>query len=129
MANSLGRIGMDGILVGDACAAGAIALLHTGAAAAQTGPAAGYPKAPVKMIVGLAPGGSNDIIARVVAQKLSERLGQPFVVENKLGRRRHDRGRVCGARRAGRPDVLVAPAGSMTVYPATYSHLPDDPLN
>jgi len=107
--------------------AGALTLLHPGVAAAQTAPA-GYPKAPVKMIVGLAPGGSNDIIARIVAQKLSERLGQPFVVENKPGA-----GGTIAAEYVANaaPDgltLLVAPAGSMTVNPATYAHLPYDPL-
>lgn len=65
-----------------------LTLLHPGTASAQTDPGSAYPKAPVKIIVGLAPGGSNDIIARVVAQKLSERLGGSFIVENKRACRR-----------------------------------------
>ena len=44
-----------------------------------------YPTRPVRWIVGFAPGGTNDILARLIGQRLSERLGQPFVIENKPG--------------------------------------------
>ena len=44
-----------------------------------------YPSRPVHMIVGFPAGNASDIIARLIAQSLSERLGQPFVVENRPG--------------------------------------------
>jgi len=44
-----------------------------------------YPSRPVRWIVGLPPGGAVDIIARLIGQRLSERLGQPFVIENRPG--------------------------------------------
>jgi tripartite-type tricarboxylate transporter receptor subunit TctC len=44
-----------------------------------------YPSRPVRIIVGYAAGGSNDIVARLIGQWLSDRLGQPFVIENRPG--------------------------------------------
>jgi tripartite-type tricarboxylate transporter receptor subunit TctC len=63
-------------LVGTAAAASAVPSL----ARAQP-----YPTRPVRIIVGYAAGGSNDIVARLTGRWLSERLGQPFVIENRPG--------------------------------------------
>jgi tripartite-type tricarboxylate transporter receptor subunit TctC len=66
----------------------AICLIAMGLSAiASIGSAAAldYPTRPVKWVVGYPPGGATDIIARLIAQRLSERLGQQFIIENKPG--------------------------------------------
>ncbi|MVW72746.1 tripartite tricarboxylate transporter substrate binding protein [Bordetella sp. 15P40C-2] len=58
----------------------ATSVLSAGLAVAQI-----YPEKPVRIMVGMAPGGSNDTIARLIGSALQERLHQPFIVENKPG--------------------------------------------
>ena len=60
-------------------AMGFAAFLSTGACAQD------YPTRPVKWVVGYPPGGATDILARLIGQRLSERLGQQFIIENKPG--------------------------------------------
>jgi tripartite-type tricarboxylate transporter receptor subunit TctC len=62
-------------------AAGAAALpVISHAASAQT-----YPSRPVRLIAGFPPGGVVDVFARLIGQWLSERLGQPIIIENRAG--------------------------------------------
>jgi len=59
-----------------------VLLLGSGIAAAQAQP---FPSRPLRMVVGFTAGGPSDIVARIVAQQLTERMGQSFVVENRVG--------------------------------------------
>ena len=54
-------------------------------AVARIARAEGYPSRPVRLIVGFAPGGATDIMGRLMGQWLSERLDQPFLIENRAG--------------------------------------------
>jgi tripartite-type tricarboxylate transporter receptor subunit TctC len=87
-----------------------------------------YPTRPIHIIVGFTPGGGNDIIARVVGQKLSESLGQPVVIENKPGA-----GAILATEYVARsaPDgytLLVGASGAMVINPAVYAKLNYDTM-
>src|SRR5215510_9601892 len=53
--------------------------------AADTDPAAGFPSKPIRWIVGFAPGASNDVVARTVAQRLTEIWGRQIIIDNRPG--------------------------------------------
>jgi tripartite-type tricarboxylate transporter receptor subunit TctC len=87
-----------------------------------------YPTKPVRLVVGFEAGGNTDTVARVVGQKLSERLGQQIVVENKGGA-----SGTIGTHEAARaaPDGYTLTMGTTTTHaiaPAAYSRLPYDPV-
>jgi tripartite-type tricarboxylate transporter receptor subunit TctC len=105
-------------------------LLAVVAAGASAQPAAGlaYPSRPLHLIVPFPPGGSTDILARVLGQKLSEVLEQPVVVDNRPGA-----GGSIGAEAAAKaaPDgytLLMGQLGPLAVSPAIYKKLPYDPV-
>jgi tripartite-type tricarboxylate transporter receptor subunit TctC len=103
------------------------AVLVLAALAAGTSFSQTYPAKPVRIVAPFSPGGGTDFIARLIAQKLTERLGQQVIVENKPGA-----GGNLGAEFAVKspPDgyTLLLIAGSYTVNPSIYK-LSFDPVN
>src|SRR4030095_2630932 len=106
-----------------------IALLCTALSAAAT-PAIAQDKIdkPVKILVGFAAGGTAALMARVVADKMKDSLGQPVIVENRPGAI----GRIAAdAVKAAAPDgttLMVMPIGPMTVVPHVYADITYDPI-
>jgi tripartite-type tricarboxylate transporter receptor subunit TctC len=87
-----------------------------------------YPSKPVKVVVGYTPGGSNDVLARVVAKHLQDTWKQSFVVENKPGASGQI-GADTGAKAP--PDgytLVVIPNDVLTVQPHMYAKFPFDPM-
>ena len=86
-----------------------------------------YPNKPIKLIVPFAPGGFTDVVARILGQKLSVSLGQPFVIENKAGA-----GSTIGtdfvAKAAPDGYTLVMVSTTHVISPAIYPKLPYDPI-
>lgn len=90
-------------------------------------PAQDYPSRPVKIVVPYPAGGSNDIVARLVAQKLSERSGQNFLVENRGGAGGNVGAEaVAGSEPDGYTLLLTAPP-PLTINAALYKNLAFDP--
>ncbi len=101
----------------------AATVLSAGAAAAQD-----YPTKTVTLVVPFAPGGSSDLISRLVAQKLSESFKQQFIVENRAG----GAGNIAmqAVARAA-PDgytLILGHIGVLAVNPAMFARLPYDPV-
>lgn len=95
-----------------------------GQAAAQTK----WPSRPVKVLVGMPPGSATDVMARLVAQILSDKLGQTFYVENKPGA-----GGLIATGQAAHADpdgytLLMSSSGPLAVNPSLYAKLPYDSI-
>ena len=106
----------------------ALALIAPLTAWAQQNAAAGYPRQPIKLVVGFTAGGGNDIQARLMGQKLTERLGQPVIVENKAGAGGNIAAEFVARAAPDGYTLLVTPMATMLINPAVYSKLPYDPI-
>ena len=85
-------------------------------------------KAPIRLLVGLAAGGSNDVAARILADKLKDLLGRPVIVENRLGAGQR---LALGELRRSPPDgrtLILATNSPFTIYPHIYTKLDYDPV-
>ncbi|SNS88119.1 Tripartite-type tricarboxylate transporter, receptor component TctC [Noviherbaspirillum humi] len=99
-----------------------LCLAAAGAAQSQT-----YPSQPVTLIVPYTPGTGIDIIARTVGPKLQERLGQPFIVDNRPGASGNI-GAEAVAKAAPNGNTLMITVNTFTMTPALYKKIPYDPV-
>ena len=84
---------------------------------------AGYPNKPIRVIVGFAAGGGNDLFARLIQPKLSEYLGQSIIIENKPGAGGRLAVDYVRSQPADGYTIMVAPTGQMAVAAAIYPKL------
>jgi tripartite-type tricarboxylate transporter receptor subunit TctC len=102
-------------------------LLSCGLALAAAAPAQSYPTHPVRIVIPLSPGGTTDVPGRIIAQKLSETLGQQFFVENRPGA-----GGTIGSDfvAKAKPDgyTLLLTASPFVIAPHVYKKMPYDAL-
>ena len=98
-------------------------LLSALCASAQT-----WPSRPVKLIVGFAAGGPTDLVARVIAQRLSQQTGQPFVVENRPGANGAVGTKEVIGSSADGYTLLIGTSGALTVSPSLLKQMPYEPL-
>ena len=98
------------------------ASLLPGAAHAQA-----YPAKPVRMIVPFAPGGTTDVLARLVAQKLTDSMGQQFIIENRPGAGGNIGTELAVKSPADGYTLVMSFDGTMAINPNTYAKMPFDP--
>ncbi|MGO4809987.1 Bug family tripartite tricarboxylate transporter substrate binding protein [Cupriavidus sp. 2MCAB6] len=101
----------------------ALALLAPAAQAADA-----WPAKPIKWVVPYPPGGSTDMLARIVGQKLGERLGQPVVVENKAGAGGNVGTDYVAKQPADGYTIVMGNIGPIAINPSLYPDLPYNPL-
>jgi len=104
-----------------------LTLVAASAARAQEDPAK-YPTRAIHIVVGFTPGGGNDLIARIVGQKLSDSLGQPVVIDNKPGGGAIVATEYVAKAQADGYTLLVGASGAMAINPAVYTKLNYDPV-
>ncbi len=100
-----------------------IAIAYAGAASAQS-----YPARPMRLLVSFPPGGAADIVARMIGQPLSVRLGQPVVVENRPGSNGNLAGELTARAAPDGYTLLLGPSALFGINPNLYSKMTIDPL-
>jgi len=105
-------------------AAAALACFSSGAMAAD----GAYPNRPIRMLVGFAPGGGTDTTARALTPKLSERLGQQLIVDNRPGAAGNIATEITTKAPADGYTILMGTIAALSINPTLYGNLPFDPL-
>src|SRR6267142_2838345 len=103
--------------------ASALMLIAAATPARAQGDAASYPNRTIRIVVGFAAGGGNDIFARLVGQKLQELIGQSVIIENKPGAASRLANEYAANQPADGYTLLVAASGGMSVASAIYPKL------
>lgn len=88
----------------------------------------GYPNKPIRLVVPFVPGGSTDVVARLLGAELKNELGQQVIVENKPGAGGNIGGDVVARAAPDGYTLLLAAAGPTVINPSLYSKMPFDPL-
>jgi tripartite-type tricarboxylate transporter receptor subunit TctC len=89
--------------------------------------AAQYPSRPIRLLVPIPPGGGPDIVARLIAPKLGDALGQPVVVENRVGGNGNLAGELVAKSPADGYTLLLGMDSLMVINPHLYATMPFDP--
>ena len=105
---------------------GMFALCLSAVFASPLGLAQDYPTKPIRIVVPLPPGGSNDVLARLLGQKMSESFGQPVIVENKPGAAGNIASEFMARAEGDGYYIAVAPNQTVAVNPVLYPKLPFD---
>ena len=92
------------------------------------GALAQYPNKPIRLLIGIAPGGGPDIVGRLIAAKLGEILAQPVVVENRAGSNGNIAAEVVAKASPDGYTLLLGQDSIMVINPHLYSSMPFDPL-
>jgi tripartite-type tricarboxylate transporter receptor subunit TctC len=92
-------------------------------------PAESYPAKPIRLLVGFAPGGANDLVARAVATRIGPRLGQQVIVENRAGAGGNIATELAAHAAPDGYTLLLASVASFAMSPALLGKVPFDPVN
>lgn len=87
-----------------------------------------YPSKPIRLVVPFAPGGSTDVVARILGAELKNELGQTVIVENRAGAGGNIGGDVVAKSAPDGYTLLLAAAGPTVINPSLYAKMPFDPI-